>query len=172
MSVSHQVTHSSCCLLPCHLFTMPSIHHHGPYHIFMSSSPMSSICHISQSPCLSFTMSSIHHAIQSPHHPFTLQLAHTYHVIQSGSWSMPSIYHVMRSPSQPVTMTFRPYLIISPPGPSGDHLGEGCQHPGADPPLHSLSVLPSPPACTLRPSPILLLLTIFLTAGVALTFLY
>ena len=81
---------------------MSSIHHHGPCHPFMSSSHQ-------------FTMPSSHLIIHSPCHQFTLTMSSIHHVIQLGSWSMPSIYHVIHSPSQPVTMSFRSYLIISPP---------------------------------------------------------
>ena len=70
----------------CHLFTsmVHAIHLCHPV-------TMSFICHVIQSPCLSFTRQSNHHVIQSPCHPVT----------------MPSIYHAINShsPCHPFTMS-------------------------------------------------------------------
>ena len=73
--------------LPCHPFTMSSVHHvsHLPCHPFT----MSSIHHVFHSPCLPFTMSSIHHFIHSTCTPV----------------AMPSIHLVIQSPCHPFTMS-------------------------------------------------------------------
>ena len=60
--------------LPCHPFTMPSVHH-----VFLSPCHSFTICsiqHVNQSPCHPVTLSSIHHIIHSPCHQLTMLFIH------------------------------------------------------------------------------------------------
>ena len=158
--------------LPCHPLPVSASHHgfHSQWH--------------------QFTIPSSHLIIHSPRHQFRLSMSSIHHVIQSGSWSMPSIYHVIHSPSQPFTVSASHHVIqalshpINPRSrelrsltrkcsfPAGYHLGEGRQHPEADHPIPFLPVLPFPPARTLRPYHIPLLITIFPSAEAAMIYLY
>ena len=91
------------------LFTMPSNHHHGPCHPFMSSShhvihlpckpvTISFIHNVINSPCHTVTLSSIHPAINSrlPCHPFTMSSSQDHGPCHP--FTMSSIHRLSQSP--------------------------------------------------------------------------
>ena len=115
-SPCHPVTKSSIysvsvVYLPCHLFTMSYVDHHGPCHPFISSIHKSSICPLSQSPWLSFTLLLIHYAIQSPYHPLTLLSIHTYHVIHLPCDPVRLMVHAIHFPCHPFAVSASHHII-------------------------------------------------------------
>ena len=143
--------------------------------------------------CHPVTMSSIampasHHANPSPYHPFTLPSIHTFHVIHSPCHPVRIMAHAIHLPCSPFTVSASHHDIqalshnftprwrdlrsltrkISSSCLRSPWRGAPAPWGRSSSPFFPSS---SPPPCTLQPSPIPLLITIFPTAGAAKTYL-